>query len=75
MKRKHRHVIAKIFLVIGVLDTFVFTLTVWAGGGAFSPALIIRPVLSVGLPTLFVLGVFDKEIQQPQEDPGDAKGL
>ena len=54
MKKKNRHIVAKVFLAIGLLDA-LFTLGVWAYTGSFSPTFFIRAVLWIGLPLLFIL--------------------
>ena len=58
--KKHSHLIAKIFLVIGLLDLalFIFFLT---QGGMINLTFIVRFLLWVVLPILFIAGAFDKK--------------
>ena len=54
MRKGNSHIVAKVFLAIGLLDALL-TLGVWAYTGNFSPTFFIRAVLWIGLPLLFIL--------------------
>ena len=54
MKKKNSHIVAKIFLGIGLLDALL-TLVLLGVGGIISPGFLIRAVLWIGLPILFIL--------------------
>ena len=63
--KKHKHLIAKILLVIGLLDVLAFLVLVSAYGVGVNFSFIVRVVLWVVLPVLFIAGVFDKK-QEPE---------
>lgn len=58
--KKHSHVVAKVFLAIGIID-LVVNVVMMTQGWAFSPLLLVRFFLWVVLPFLFIVGAFDKQ--------------
>ena len=58
-EKKHSHIIAKIFLAIGLID-LVATVVLLMLGGSFSPVFFVRFFLWVVLPFLFITGAFDR---------------
>lgn len=60
-QKEHRHTIAKIFLVIGLLDvagTVLLLMLLWV---QIPHVFVLRFCLLVVIPTLFIAGVFDKQ--------------
>ena len=68
--KKHKHIVAKIFLAIGLLDLLLFiVLSAMAGGASLTFGFIARFVLWVVIPTLFIMGVFDKGTEPQAKQP------
>lgn len=60
-QKQHRHLIAKGFLVIGLIDVGVTVLLLMLLWVQIPHVFVLRFCLFVVLPTLFIAGVFDKQ--------------
>lgn len=59
-QKEHSHIIAKIFLAVGLID-LVATVVFLVLGAPFSPFSLLRFFLWVVLPFFFIVGAFDKQ--------------